>query len=279
MNSAKRCRWPTSLCRRCVRPTPSWACKRPRSMGGFTHGVNDYRACRRGPHCRQSRPPGNAPGLDVQRRPRAVGPRTRPACRSYRGSRCSPIFSNATTARTITFSSSWTRSEAFVLETCGRYWALLECGHTRVVTDAAMIRQDWRRLAPGLADCVIEKGWWQDDGSKIDFVRCLSENTDAAKNAQKRWGRASLALAQQQGAIDLHYLRHMLADHYVSNRDLLAKTTLASSFMIDLKRSGFLAGSGLGRLRHAAHRRLFPDLPVRRASRGIRRRVADGDDD
>ncbi len=29
----------------------------------------------------------------------------------------------------------------------------------------------------------------------------------------------------------------MLADHYVSNRDLLAKTTLASSFMIDLKRS------------------------------------------
>ncbi|MBI1829820.1 MAG: hypothetical protein HYR84_00050, partial [Planctomycetes bacterium] len=40
--------------------------------------------------------------------------------------------------------------EAFVLETAGRFWALLECGQTRVVTDTAMIRQDWRRLAPGL---------------------------------------------------------------------------------------------------------------------------------
>ena len=69
-------------------------------------------------------------------------------------------------------------SEAYVLETCGRYWALLECGHTRAVTDAALIRQDWHRLAPGLADFVIEKGWWQDDGSKIDFVRTLGETSE-----------------------------------------------------------------------------------------------------
>ena len=50
-------------------------------------------------------------------------------------------------------------TEGFVLETAGHYWALLECRHSRAVTDAAMIRQDWRRLAPGLADCVIERGW------------------------------------------------------------------------------------------------------------------------
>ena len=127
--------------------------------------------------------------------------------------------------------------EAYLLEVCGRFWGLLECVHTRVVTDAAMIRQDWRRLAPGLAHDVIEHGWWRDDGSKIDFVRCLTENDNRSKNAQKRWGRASLALAQQQGAIDLHYLRRMLADHYAANRDLLSggKTnTLANSFLVDL---------------------------------------------
>ena len=130
-------------------------------------------------------------------------------------------------------------AEAFVVESCGRYWALLECSHSRVVTGAAMIRQDWRRLAPGLATHVIENGWGQDDGSKIDFVGCLGENTDATRNAQKRWGRASLMLSQQQGAIDLHFLRHMLADHYHGNRDLL-RTERASnlaSALVDLQRS------------------------------------------
>ena len=130
--------------------------------------------------------------------------------------------------------------EAFVLETSGRYWALLECGHTRVVTDTAMIHQDWHRLAPGLATHVIEKGWWQDDGSKIDFVRCLGERSEQSVNAQKRWGRASLALAQQQGAIDLHFLRRMLGDHFAQNRNLLPnpkEATLASSFLIDLDKT------------------------------------------
>lgn len=131
-------------------------------------------------------------------------------------------------------------AEAFVVETCGKYWALLECGHSRVVTGAAMIRQDWRRLSPGLATHVIEKGWGQDDGSKIDFVGCLGENTDSTRNAQKRWGRLSLMMSQQQGAIDLHFLRHMLADHYQGNRDLMKNERangLASSFLVDLQRS------------------------------------------
>jgi hypothetical protein len=130
-------------------------------------------------------------------------------------------------------------NEAFVLETCGRFWAIQECGQTRVVTDVGMIRQDWHRLSPGLASFVIEQGWFDDDGSKIDFVRCLGEPTAQTKNAHKRWGRASRALAQQQGAIDLHYLRHMLAEHYQENRDHLSGpgATLVSSFLVDLHAS------------------------------------------
>lgn len=127
--------------------------------------------------------------------------------------------------------------EAFVLETAGRFWALLECSHTRVVTDTAMIRQDWRRLAPGLADFVVARGWWNDDGSKIDFVRCLGEAGEQSINAHKRWGHASLNLAQQQGAIDLHFLRRMLAEHFTQNRHLLQPLSLAASFLIDLART------------------------------------------
>jgi hypothetical protein len=128
-------------------------------------------------------------------------------------------------------------NEAFVLEASGRYWAMLECGSTRAVVDAAMIRQDWRRLAPGLAGFAIERGWWQDDGNKLDFVRCLSDKSEQSTAAHKRWGHASLALAQQQGAIDHYFLRRMLADQETLNRDLslLPKTaTLACSFSVDL---------------------------------------------
>lgn len=130
--------------------------------------------------------------------------------------------------------------EAYILEVCGRYWALLGCGTSRVVTDVAMIRQDWRRLAPGLAACVIDKGWWQDDGSKLDFVRSVGETSERSRNAQKRWGRASLALTQQHGAIDLHFLRRMMADHFGTNRDLVfgpKPVALASSFMVDLHKA------------------------------------------
>jgi secernin len=132
------------------------------------------------------------------------------------------------------------RDEAYVLEASGRHWALLECRLTRVVTDTAMIRQDWRRLAPGMADHVIGQGWWVDDGSKIDFVRCLATDSDQARAAQRRWGRASLALAQQHGAIDLHFLRRMLSDHYDQNADLISdggRSALATSFLADLHHS------------------------------------------
>ena len=130
-------------------------------------------------------------------------------------------------------------NEAYVLETAGHFWALLECSHTRVVTDAAMIHQDWQRLAPGLASHVIEKGWWQDDGSKIDFIRCFGDSAEKCKFAHKRWGHASLALAQQQGAIDAHFLRRMLADHFTQNRDSIPgiePMTLATSFIVELSK-------------------------------------------
>jgi hypothetical protein len=138
--------------------------------------------------------------------------------------------------------------EAFVLESAGRFWGLLECGHARVVTNVPMIRQDWRRLAPGLATHVIEQGWWHDDGSKIDFVGCLGQTNEQARNAQKRWGRASLALTQQQGAIDAHFLRRMLSDYFLANRELLPRSHgLACSFLADISDSApLLAWIGFG---------------------------------
>lgn len=104
--------------------------------------------------------------------------------------------------------------EAILVEAAGNSWASLECHEVRAVSDAALIRQDWQRIASGLADQVIAQGWWNDDGSKLDFSASLSARGWADQDALRRWGRATFLLEQQNGKIDDAFLRHLLADHY-----------------------------------------------------------------
>jgi hypothetical protein len=103
--------------------------------------------------------------------------------------------------------------EACVLEVAGNCWALLECPESRAVSDAGLIRQDWQRLSPGLADRAIQSGWWHDDGTKLDFVGSLGGRA-ADPWSLKRWSKATLALAQHQGSLDVYGLRRLLAEHF-----------------------------------------------------------------
>lgn len=104
--------------------------------------------------------------------------------------------------------------EAIVVEAAGNSWASLECHEVRAVSDVALIRQDWQRIASGLADQVIAQAWWQDDGSKLDFSASLSARGRGDQEALRRWGRATFLLEQQNGRIDDTFLRNLLADHY-----------------------------------------------------------------
>jgi hypothetical protein len=113
--------------------------------------------------------------------------------------------------------------EAFVVEAAGTHWGLLECQQTRAVCDVALIRQDWQRLSRGLAEHVMEKGWWQNDGSKIDFHATLGDSKNASPAGLKRWSRATLALAQQEGAIDQYCLRRLLLEHFDNCQDMLPR--------------------------------------------------------
>lgn len=105
-------------------------------------------------------------------------------------------------------------TEAFVVEAAGPYWAYLQCHDVRAVCDAAMIHQDWNRVSHGLAELAISKGWWHDDGSKIDFARSLRLSTGGEAGAMRRWGRATRHLQQQNGHIDTGFLRRLLGDHF-----------------------------------------------------------------
>ena len=110
--------------------------------------------------------------------------------------------------------------EAFVVEAAGQHWALHECRQVRAVTGVSLVRQDWRRLAPGLVDFAVRQNWWKGDGNKLDFACCLDPQADGHSAARRRWGRATLALEQQNGAIDAFFLRRMLPEQYEATAGL-----------------------------------------------------------
>lgn len=103
--------------------------------------------------------------------------------------------------------------EAYLLEAAGSFWAWLEVREPRAASDVSLIRQDWQRLVPGLAEHAFQHGWWPDDGSKLDFG-CVNHAPLGQASALRRWGRASLLLEEQHGHIDAPFLRRLLSDHY-----------------------------------------------------------------
>jgi len=109
--------------------------------------------------------------------------------------------------------------EAFLVEASGPGWVCQEVREVRAASNVGTVRQDWDAIAPGLAGRVIERGWWPEDGSKLDFAGALAVKTDDADSALRRWGQATRLLEEQSGHIDAAFLRRVLADHYEGSED------------------------------------------------------------
>jgi dipeptidase len=105
-------------------------------------------------------------------------------------------------------------TEAFAFEAAGSFWVYQQIEQVRAASDVGIIRQDWNRISHGLADQAIRQGWWPADGSKLDFAAALCANPVGEDSALRRWGRATLLLEQQNGHIDLPFLRRLMSDHY-----------------------------------------------------------------
>jgi secernin len=103
--------------------------------------------------------------------------------------------------------------EAFLIEAGGRAWVRQDIGDTRAESDLGTVRQDWDRIAPGLASNALERGLWPQDGSKVDFAAVFQANLPTSAGAWGRWGRATRMLALQSGSIDPAFLRFVLRDH------------------------------------------------------------------
>ena len=130
--------------------------------------------------------------------------------------------------------------EAFVVEAAGHYWACHEIRQVRAISDVAVIRQDWNRISPGLADEATRREWWTCDGSKIDFVGCFSAEPMGRASALRRWGRTTYLLERQNGSIDLSFFRQLFADHY-EDTSFEADPLQGSSSAIPLCQHGLLS--------------------------------------
>ena len=103
--------------------------------------------------------------------------------------------------------------EAYAVETAGSHWVYQEIHEVRAVSSVRVVHQDWDRISPGLAAYAIERGWWPEDGSKLDFATVLSSDRKLHVASMRRWGRATMMLQEQNGHIDAGFLRRLLCGH------------------------------------------------------------------
>jgi secernin len=185
----------------------------PAGCWGVRHGVNEHRVAA-GCAGWSSRLTGPAPGLTATDLTRLALERARSARQAVDvltdlitrhgqgGDQGDGVFLVADPA------------EAFAVEAAGTAWVVQEVHEARAAGDVGIIRQDWNRIAPGLAEEVLSRGWYPADGSKLDFVGSLSDNPVGEASALRRWGRATFLLEQESSRIDGGFVRRLLADHY-----------------------------------------------------------------
>ncbi len=191
----------------------------PWQTWGYQHGLNEHQVAI-GCGSWQSKLECDQPGLSGPELVRLTLERSRSACQALdlltdliarHGQGRFPSCPAETSDHVFLIADP---QEAFAVEAAGSFWALHKCQDIRAMSDLGLVRQDWQRLAPGLAKRVISSGWWGDDGSKLDFAGSLHVPVAGDTLAWKRWGRATRLLEEQNGHIDAHFVRRVLRDHF-----------------------------------------------------------------
>ncbi len=104
-------------------------------------------------------------------------------------------------------------TEAWVLETAGRYWAALRVRDVYTISNGLTIGRDWDRASPGLVEHAIERGWYR-AADDFHFARCYSDPIYTRLSQCKRRRARALALLQaDQGEITVRTMMRALRDH------------------------------------------------------------------
>jgi dipeptidase len=199
---------------------------------GYDHGVNEHGVVVGGSMCCTRLPAARCglTGPDIVRLSLERSPRSSQAVELItdlvKRHGTSPVIENDAADHVFLVADA---REAFIVETCGPHWVCQQVREVRAAGDTCTIRQDWDRISVGLAGLAIERGWWPEDGTKLDFAGTLVGTANAA--ALRSWGRSTLLLEQQNGHIDVAFLRNLLSDQLESGEaeaEPPEETTLAA---------------------------------------------------
>jgi secernin len=104
-------------------------------------------------------------------------------------------------------------SEAWVLETAGKYWVAENVKHgTRSISNNLSIRNAGDLRHPDLIPDAISRGWCS-SAADFDFAELFSEGGYCEISPNSREGRVRMLCQQQQGSFTLETAKSILRDH------------------------------------------------------------------
>lgn len=104
-------------------------------------------------------------------------------------------------------------TEAYVLETVGRWWIVERVESVRTLSNALSIGEQPHGVSPALRDHASAQGWADAEGGFHFADRLLDPARDAGTFGRGRCARAASLLAPKLGRLDVADLMALLRDH------------------------------------------------------------------
>ncbi|MDQ0464141.1 dipeptidase [Caulobacter ginsengisoli] len=104
------------------------------------------------------------------------------------------------------------RSEALVLETVGRWWAIQTAPPLRSLSNALSIQDDYDQISPALIEEARTRGWLENGRLRI-ADRLLDVARDSISHGRGRCARGQALLEARRGRMDPLAMMAILRDH------------------------------------------------------------------